>query len=239
MVGENKKYYKALLKEPYMKSQYSDMVYEMNHTYKLDKDKKVKMYDNGFHYTDNIYLLPLWYTPDTYYIFEVIPSGEIEFDETEHKYCSEELTIIRQLGDDEIENLYKENRNIIIYNPNPNFRKAAVRLGRPDDLEVLIKDGNDIVKKEFIFQSYGIDRYGLYQKYLSILVNDESEYIRAIVASFGLYHHILINDESWFVRNEVAKHTNNHDYLYKLLKDEDPMVRETASKILKLKGMRY
>ena len=155
-MNNTKKFYKALLKEPYMKSQYSGMIFEIGKTYRIPKGVKVKMYDNGFHYTDNIYLLPLWYTPGTYYIFEVIPGGDIEFDESEHKYCSEELTIVKQLDDNEIEKLYKENRNNVIHNKNPYIRKAAVRLGRPDDLEVLKHDKHPSVKMEFIRIGYDI-----------------------------------------------------------------------------------
>lgn len=150
----NKKFYKALLKEPYMKSQYTGMIFEIGKTYNIPDGVRVQMYNHGFHYTDNIYLLPLWYTPNTYYIFEVVPNGDIKYDELESKYCSQELTIVKQLDDDEIEKLYKENRNNVIYNENPYYRKSAVRLGRPDDLKVLMNDKHPIVKMELIKMGY-------------------------------------------------------------------------------------
>ena len=89
-------------------------------------------------------------------------------------------------------------------------------------LEKLAFDPN-----EYIFiERLNFARQG---KYLSVLINDEDDVIRAEVAKRGYGLDKLINDESWLVRKTVAEQGYGLDIL---INDKNLRVREIAEVML-------
>ena len=213
-MDNTRKFYKALLKEPYMTSKYGNMKYELGKTYKLPKTQKIEFGKIGYHYTDNPFIIPLWYFGVNYDIFEVIPEGEIAKDDIIHKYCASEITIIRKVEESELKNL-EYLIDELIDSPDKEVRILAANAGYK--LDVLINDTSSFVRAAVAKRRYGLD----------ILINDTSPSVRCEVARQGYGFDILINDTSPSVRCEVASQRYGLDIL---INDPDPAIRyEVAS----------
>lgn len=215
-MDNTRKFYKALLKEPYMTSKYGNMKYELGKTYKLPKTQKIEFGRIGYHYTDNPFIIPLWYGGLDYDIFEVLPGGEIAKDDTIHKYCASEITIIRKVEESELKNL-EYMIDELIDSPYEEVRILAANAGYK--LDILINDTSSLVRNAVAKKRYGLD----------ILVNDTCWIVRKAVADQGYGLDKLVNDASSSVRRAVARQM----YGLMVLKD-DPAecVRKVARRMI-------
>lgn len=204
-MARRKKYYKALLKEPYMHSIYGEMIYELGKTYKIEEGTELKICENGFHFTDNLYYINAWFDGYDYNIYEVIPGGKVISMKEECNYCSEELTIVKKLTQSEINKAYDNKFKSVIKSNDPFIRSIGAFSKRKKDLDILVRDEDWNVR--LIVAHHKIDEY------LDILVNDPIQNIRHYIANIGRDKDldVLVNDVDAYVRYNVARHMRPQD----------------------------
>ena len=189
-----------------MTSKYGDMKYEIGKTYRIDGE--LVICENGFHYTDNVLMIHRWYDSESYDIFEVEPGGDVLWENEGHKYCSEEITLIRQLSEDEVHELeeiaYNTCRDLFIIG-NLTEKLALIIYGQDKDLDILVNEHNYYIRRALA--KHGRD------KDLDIFVYDEDILVRLEVAKHGRDKDldILSHDKNYKVRLEVVKHGRNKD----------------------------
>lgn len=177
-------YYKALLKKPFMVSKYGNMQYKVGESFTITGELKIGR--NGLHFCDNIAaaLIQYDYDFDNIVICEVIPFGKIVTEEikyssnyTSKKYCSEGLTIVRQLSYDEIITALIDSNHFMI-------RAIAVRHMPEKYLDQMVSDDNWLVR-------YEVAKIGR-PKDLDFLVLDESYSVRMCVLNHKIKRYLKI-----------------------------------------------
>ena len=130
----NEKYYKALLKEPYMTSKYGNMKYELGKEYNIEGN--LELCHNGYHFCDAIENVFNYYSNSNIMIFEVEPIGNIL--KRNNKYCSEGIKLIREIPKEEITDI------------------AFISLNKSDENRTFLKKPKVIFEFENVHTSAGI-----------------------------------------------------------------------------------
>ena len=209
-----KKFYKAFPKT-------TDLNDIIGNTYRVPKDANVSIYNESYRCVENIGILIRDYVlSEMYNICEVFVRGKVIYDSELMVYRVEEITVFRQLNEDEINELYDKHLEDLIDSDDENIRALVAKHSIKKYLDRLINDESPIVRR-------AVAEYGD-EEHLNVLVYDPDFNVQEAVAERGIQKYLTKVGHfttSVHVLRIVAALSNDKEILNMLKDYYDWMVR--------------